>query len=138
MNHKTYFVILGAILSGCVSTTPILYPNEHYQTVGKESAQRDIDACLELAESSGIDASTSSAGQVATNTATGAAVGAASGAVGGAIVGSAASGSAIGAASGATAGILHWLFSNPQRNPAFENFVDQCLKDRGYQPMGWE
>ena len=117
---------------------PILYPNEHFQAVGKEVAQRDIDACIELAESAGAVAGTSSVGQAAVNTAGGAAIGAASGAVGGAVVGSAGTGSAIGAASGATAGILHWLFSKPQRSPAFENFVNQCLTDRGYQPVGWE
>ena len=117
---------------------PILYPNEHFQAVGKEAAQRDIDACIALAESAGAGTGTSSAGQAAANTAGGAAVGAASGAVGGAIVGSAGTGSAIGAASGATAGILRWLFSKPQRSPAFENFVNQCLIDRGYQPVGWE
>jgi outer membrane lipoprotein SlyB len=53
------------------------------------------------------------------------------------VVGSAGSGSAIGAASGATAGLLHWLFSKPQRSPAFENFVNRCLQERGYEPVGW-
>lgn len=117
---------------------PILYPNEHSQAVGKEAAQRDIDACMELAESAGAEAGDSSATQAATNTATGAAVGAASGAVGGAIIGSAGTGSVIGAASGATIGIIRWLFSKPQHNPTFENFVNRCLTDRGYQPVGWE
>ena len=138
MNRKTYFLFCCVTLAGCASTTPILYPNEHFQTVGKEASQRDIDECIKLAESAGADAGTGSAGQAAVNTASGAAVGAASGAVGGAIVGSAGTGSAIGAASGATAGLLHWLFSRPQRNPAFENFVNQCLTERGYQPVGWE
>lgn len=138
MNRKTYSVILFAALTGCASTMPILYPNEHFQAVGKQAAQRDIDACIELAESAGADSGASSAGEAATDTATGAAVGAASGAVGGAIIGSVGTGSAIGAASGATAGLLSWLFSEPEHHPAFENFVNQCLKDRGYQPVGWE
>lgn len=138
MNRTTYFVILCVTLTGCASTAPILYPNQHLQAVGKTAAQRDIDACMELAEAAGADSGTGSAGQAATSTVGGAAVGAASGAVGGAIVGSVGTGSAIGAASGATAGLLHWLFSKPQRHPAFENFVNQCLQDRGYQPVGWE
>ncbi|MGZ4958384.1 MAG: glycine zipper family protein [Methylomonas sp.] len=138
MNHRASFILLCVTLGGCASTTPILYPNPHFQSVGKATAQRDIDACMELAEAAGADSGTSSAGEAATSTAGGAAIGAASGAVGGAIVGAAGSGSAIGAASGATAGLLHWLFSKPEHHPAFVNFVNQCLQDRGYQPVGWE
>jgi outer membrane lipoprotein SlyB len=138
MNRNAYWTILYLILAGCASTTPILYPNEHLQAVGEETAQRDIDACMERAEAAGADAGGSSAGQAAADTAAGGAVGAASGAVGGAIVGSAGTGSAIGAASGAMAGLLHWLFSKPERSPAFENYVNQCLKDLGYQPVGWK
>jgi hypothetical protein len=40
-------------LSGCASTKPILYPNSHLQSVGKEVAERDIEACRRLAESAG-------------------------------------------------------------------------------------
>jgi outer membrane lipoprotein SlyB len=64
--------------------------------------------------------------------------GAASGAVGGAVEGAAGSGAAIGAATGATAGLLHWVFSPPKRRPAFETFVNRCLQERGYQPVGWD
>jgi outer membrane lipoprotein SlyB len=101
------------------------------------AADRDIASCMELAASAGADAAGSGAGQAAGRTAGGAAVGAAAGAVGGAVVGSAGSGSAIGAANGATAGLLHWLFSKPHRSPAFENFVNRCLQERGYEPVGW-
>src|SRR5436309_3006240 len=66
------------------------------------------------------------------------AVGAAGGAVGGAVVGAAGSGSAIGAASGATMGLLRGLFSSPKPSQAYMHFVDRCLKERGYEPMGWE
>jgi outer membrane lipoprotein SlyB len=134
------FLAFIAILAmaGCASTRPILYSNEHYKATGKEAAERDIESCIELAESAGADSAGSDAGDAAARTAGGAAVGAASGAVGGAVVGAVGSGSAIGAASGATAGLLHWLFSKPQRSPAFENYVNRCLQERGYQPVGWD
>lgn len=128
---------LALAIEGCASTRPVLYPNEHLKTVGQGSAERDIAECMELAESSGADSNDGSAGEAATTTAGGAAIGAASGAVGGAIVGAAGSGAAIGAASGATAGLLHWIFSKPKRSPVFENFVNKCLEERGYQPIGW-
>ena len=125
-------------MEGCASTRPVLYPNEHFNAVGTEAAERDIASCIDLAEAAGADSGDSDAGQAAAQTAGGAAVGAAAGAVGGAVVGAVGSGSAIGAASGATAGILHWIFSKPERSPAFENFVNRCLEERGYQTVGWD
>jgi hypothetical protein len=135
---KIFLILVIALtMEGCASTRPVLYPNEHFKTVGAEVAEQDIASCMELAESAGADSNGSDAGQAATATAGSAAVGAASGAVGGAIVGAAGSGAAIGAASGATAGLLYWIFSKPKRSPVFENFVNKCLEERGYQPIGW-
>ncbi|WP_045223608.1 glycine zipper family protein [Methyloterricola oryzae] len=137
MNRAALVICMGLALGGCASTRPVLYPNEHFKTVGEDTAQLDIDNCIRMAEAAGADSS-SGAGDAAARTAGGAAVGAAAGAVGGAVVGSAASGSAFGAASGATSGLLYWLFSKPARSPAFENFVNRCLQERGYQPVGWD
>jgi hypothetical protein len=131
-------LVITLSIAGCASTRPVLYPNEHFNTAGSKAAERDIKACMDLAEAAGAESGGSEAGRAATNAAGGAAIGAASGAVGGAVVGAAGSGSAIGAASGATAGLLHWIFSEPERSPAYENFVNRCLQERGYQPVGWD
>jgi outer membrane lipoprotein SlyB len=131
-------LVMALAVVSCASPRPVLYPNAHFQAVGAEAAARDIASCMDLAEAAGAHAAGTDAGQAATRTAGGAAVGAAAGAVGGAVGGSAGTGAAIGAASGATAGLLHWLFSAPTRRPAFENFVNTCLQERGYQPVGWE
>lgn len=125
-------------IAGCASTRPVLYPNEHLNTVGAEAADIDIEYCTKLAESAGADSEEGGAGDAAAKTLGGGAIGAAAGAVGGAIVGAAGSGAAIGAASGATSGLLYWLFGKEKRSPAFENFVNQCLQERGYDVMGWD
>jgi hypothetical protein len=138
MKPRAFLLILCAGLAGCASTKPVLYTNDHYKAVGKEAAERDIEACIKQAEAAGAGTGTNAAGQTAARTAGGAAIGAASGAVGGAIFSSAASGSVWGAASGATAGLLSSIFSKPQPNPAYQNFVNQCLTERGYQPVGWK
>ncbi|MGJ0490946.1 glycine zipper family protein [Methylobacter sp.] len=130
--------VIALAIGGCTSTRPVLYPNEYLNTVGPVAAEGDIANCIHLAEAAGADSGGSEAGEAATNTLGGAAVGAASGAVGGAVVGSAGSGSAIGAASGATIGLLRWIFGKTERSPAFENFVNRCLEERGYQPVGWD
>ncbi|QSA96376.1 glycine zipper family protein [Methylococcus sp. EFPC2] len=138
MSRTFLACVVALAVAGCASTRPVLYPNERFNAVGAEAAEHDVEICMELAESAGAQPGNSSAQDAAARTAGGAAVGAASGAVGGAVVGAAGSGSAIGAASGATAGLLHWIFSKPTRSPAFENFVNQCLQERGYQPVGWD
>ena len=141
MKRSLRYLVCGVvILNACSSARPILYPNTHFKSVGKEVAEQDIEACKELAESSGAEEGSGKEGQVATSTAVGAGVGAASGAVGGAIVGAAGQGSAIGAASGAVWGLLMGLFraGSSQPNQAYTNFVDRCLQEKGYEVTGWQ
>jgi hypothetical protein len=132
------------VLAGCSGARPVLYPNAHMQSVGKEGAEQDIEACKELAESAGAEESSGGGkmGRVATGTAVGAGVGAASGAVGGAISGAVGRGSMIGAASGAVWGLLTGLFSAAigpsQPNHAYTNFVNRCLQEKGYEVTGWQ
>ncbi|WP_447986082.1 glycine zipper family protein [Nitrospira sp. Nam74] len=130
--------VLTLFLSACAGPKPILYPNDHFKTVGQDTATQDIAACREMAEAAGAKPGAGKAGQVAGSTAVGAGVGAAGGAVGGAIYGAAGHGSAIGAASGATIGLLRGLFSRPKPGQGYINFVNRCLKERGYEPVGWE
>jgi hypothetical protein len=132
------------MLSACSGARPVLYPNVHMQSVGKEVAEQDIETCKEMAESAGVEErSGSKGGRVATSTAVGAGVGAASGAVGGAISGAVGRGSMIGAASGAVWGLLMGLFSavtGPSQHPsqAYTNYVNLCLQEKGYEVTGWQ
>lgn len=128
-------------VSACSSTKPILYPNSHFQSMGREAAEQDIEACKQMAESSGAQEGSGKGGNVAASTAVGAGVGAASGAVGGAIYGSAAQGSIVGAVSGAVAGLLRGIFyaARPaQPDQAYANFVSRCLQEKGYEVTGWQ
>lgn len=126
--------LLVLLTAGCAST-PVLYPNTHLKAVGDEQAERDIEACRQLAEE---HVSSDRGEEVAGSTAVGAGVGAASGAVGGAVSGSPGTGAAIGAASGATAGFLRGLFYSGKPSRAYRNFVNRCLEERGYEPVGWD
>ncbi len=128
------------LLTACSSPGPVLYPNAHFQSVGKEIAKQDIEACRQMAESAGAEQDAGQGGRVARNTAMGAGVGAASGAVGGAISGAAGQGSMIGAASGAVWGLLTSLFTSGSSHPseAYTNFVNRCLQEKGYEVTGWQ
>ena len=132
----TIGAVMSLLLLSCTGPKPVLYPNDHYETVGHEQAELDITECRNLA-----DAHTSSSNkgrEVAQGTAVGAGVGAASGAVIGAIQGSAGKGAAIGAAVGATGGLLRSVLRKSGPSRTYKNFVNTCLKERGYKPIGWE
>jgi outer membrane lipoprotein SlyB len=129
-------IVVMTFLVGCSNQRPGIYPNAHLQEVGEEQAEKDIVACEKLADD---HVSQSSAGkEVVGKTAVGGAFGAASGAVVGAITGNPAIGAAIGAAVGATQGLLRglWGAANSEPNPVYQNFVNRCLEEAGYEPTG--
>ena len=138
MKRHLLICMTGLIFAGCSSHKPILYPNGHYQQVGPEAAEIDIQDCMTLAEQAAASPSEGKTAQAATGTVAGGAVGSAAGAVGGAILGHPGRGAMVGAASGATAGFLRGLFKRSPPSGAFTNYVDRCLRDRGYDPTGWQ
>ena len=120
----------------CSSQRPAIYPNAHLQEVGEEQAEKDMVACEKLADNNVSESH--EGGKVAGQTAVGGAFGAASGAVVGAITGNVGIGAAIGAAVGATQGLLRglWGAASSEPNPTYKNYVNQCLKEAGYEPTG--
>jgi hypothetical protein len=134
-----------ALVLGCASQ-PVLYPNEQYQAAGEAGARADVEECRRLAKLHGADGG-GAGGSVARDTATGAVIGggagAASGAAVGAIVGSAGRGAAAGAAGGAawaaTSALLRGMFRpRAERSDLEQAFVTRCLRERGYDVMGWK
>ena len=132
-------------VAGCASQRPVLYPNEQLKQVGMEAANRDIADCLGRVEN--YVPSSGRAGKAAAGAATGARHQchrrSSCGSRGcGSIVGQAGTGAAIGGASsaagGATRGLVRGLFSKPEPSPVQKNFVNRCLREKGYSPVGWE
>ena len=131
------FYLLAAILiaSGCASHGPVLYPNQHFKMVGKDKAQRDIADCDRLA----AEYVKSEAGKtMAKNTAGGAAAGTVVGGAAGAVTGHLGKGAAVGAAAGAAGGMVRGVSKTSEPSPIHKRFVEKCLRDRGYEPLGWE
>lgn len=132
---KVLFVTLCLVLAGCSTKRPVLYPNDHLQKVGGAQAQKDIDECYRLAEAylkSNPDA------KVVKDAAEAGVVGGAAGAAGGAVWGHAGKGAATGAAVGVAGGIMHGIFRASEPKPVYKNFVNRCLQEKGYDPIGWE
>ena len=128
-------LILMLLVAGCAKR-PVLYPNDHLTTVGKDASQQDIDDCMALADEA--DLKDDQALEAGKKTAGGAAVGGVTGAVGGAIAGRPGFGAAIGAATGAVGGLFSWMFGASEPDPIYVRYVDICLGEKGYRTVGWK
>lgn len=134
MNPNLHLLLAATLLGGCASNQPVVYRADG---AGSGTIEAAIADCKQLAEQAGARPG-GAAGATAKRTAEGAAVGAATGAVGGAIAGNAGEGAAIGAATGATVNLIRNLFNEPAPNPAYRAYVERCLRDRGYDVVGWQ
>lgn len=130
--------ILAALAACAGQPRPILYPNTRLSAVGQARADADLAECRRLAETAGASAGSGQGEQAARGAVVGGAIGGATGAAGGAVLGRPGTGAALGAATGATANFMRSLFRRDQPGPAYRNFVDRCLRERGYEPVGWE
>ena len=128
-------IVLVVTLLSCARQRPVLYPNAHLKQVGKSTAEADIDACIQLAIDYG--ANEDSGMKVAKDTGKGAAIGGAAGAAVGAVTGNLGRGAAAGAAGGGAAAMTRGAINSGKPDPVFKKFVEQCLQDKGYQPIGW-
>ena len=139
VRHATVIVGVLAAVGGCAGEPrPILYPNAHLSAVGQAEADADLAECRRLAEAAGASAGGREGEQAARDAAVGGAIGGATGAAGGAVLGRPGTGAAVGAATGATANFMRSLFRRDQPSQAYRGFVDRCLQERGYDPVGWQ
>jgi hypothetical protein len=133
------WVTVGAVLfalSGCATQRPVLYPNAKYNQVGPDVAQRDVDDCIRLAEQHGV--SHSGGEKVARSGAEGAAVGGAAGTAAGAVRGNVGQGAAVGAAAGAAGAATRGAIHSGEPGSVYKGFVQRCLRERGYDVIGWK
>jgi uncharacterized protein YcfJ len=133
-----WFALLGVVLLsiGCAKKRPVLYPNLTYQTAGASAAMADIDECIQLAADHGH--ATDAGKNVATSTAKGAATGAVVGGAVGAVTGRPGRGAAAGAAGGGAGGMMKGVWKSGDPDDIERRFVEQCLRDKGYQVIGWK
>jgi outer membrane lipoprotein SlyB len=129
------FVAVFVLLGCAAHQRPVLYPNAHLQRVGQEQAQWDIDQCMQMAEAYVKKHQDS---KIAEGAVKGGAIGAATGAAVGAVRGDFGRVLAEGAAGGAAGGATWGLFKAAEPSPLYKQFVNRCLKEKGYEPLGWE
>lgn len=133
-------------ITGCAgpgSTTtgarPVLYPNAKLNTVGQDRANQDSDACMAQAAAAGLTPEEKN-NSVMRGAEKGAGIGGVAAAVGTLVRGQSiervvengAAGAVVGGATGATAGAM-----SKKPSSTYRNFVQRCLKDKGYEVIGW-
>ena len=138
---KRYTVVFllvstAVLMSACAKKRPVLYPNATYQSAGPTVAQSDIDDCIQMAADYGH--ATDRGKNVAGSTVTGAAVGAAVGGAVGLVTGRPGRGLAAGAAGGGAGGMARGAIKSGTPDEIERRFVEQCLRDKGYQVVGWK
>jgi hypothetical protein len=127
-------------LVACAGPQPILKSNTQLQLYGKDTAEREAAVCGLKAERSGLHHGTNRSGNAGAGAVLGiiggAAVGASTGLIGGP------TGVALGAAAGGAVGGVLGLFAGtyktlePQQD--YAAFVERCLKEKGYETIGWQ
>jgi uncharacterized protein YcfJ len=135
--RKALILAAALILIGCASRSqsPVLYPNNYLKSVGETAAQNDIEECSHMAESY---VKANPGAKVVGGTIVGGAGGAVVGGAVGAVTGDLARGVSIGAAAGAASGLVRGIYKASKPSPVYKAFVNRCLREKGYDPIGWE
>ncbi|MBX3235742.1 MAG: hypothetical protein KF814_06295 [Nitrospiraceae bacterium] len=141
-NRRTglVFVMTFCSLIGCAGPEPVLKSNQQLLLQGKDQAEREVDLCRYKAEQAGLRHGTNRSSNAAAGAVIGllggAGVGASSGIVGGP------GGVAIGAAAGGVVGGVLGFFAGAYKpvdpQPDYTQFIERCLKERGYETVGWQ
>ncbi|SDL22211.1 hypothetical protein SAMN05660337_2508 [Maridesulfovibrio ferrireducens] len=137
MFHKTIsFLLFLVFIFACPACAkkPAIYPNDHSKAVGKAQTNQDIQYCLKLADD---NVGKESRGKKSVKTGlkgglVGGAIGLGIGIVTGSPGTSALAGAAGGSAGGAVGGAVQ-----DNTDAVYRNFVEKCLIEKGYEPIGW-
>ncbi|MDT8991914.1 glycine zipper family protein [Curvibacter sp. APW13] len=139
-------LLTASLLGGCASTgpsspsaRPVFYPNAKLNAVGQERANQDADVCMGQARNAGLTPDEKD-NAVLHGAEKGAAIGGVAGAVGALVRGKGveravehgAVGAAVGGSAGAVAGAFH-----EKPSGTYRHYVQRCLKDKGYDVIGW-
>ncbi|WP_027178749.1 hypothetical protein [Maridesulfovibrio bastinii] len=133
-----YIVMLAAILifsAGCAQKKPVLYHNAHYNNTSPEQRDKDINYCIEQGKT---NIGESSRGKTSLKSGIkGSVIGGAVGLGIGIITGSPGTSTAAGALGGGAGGAASGAFDD-SGDALFRRYVNRCLQDKGYEPIGWK
>jgi len=132
MKMMTYFLPLFLLFLSSCASKPVLYPNEKYKSMGKESSNKVVEKCIEMADAF---LESPKGKQILKGAGKGSVIGTVLGGITGLLTGdllqSLATGAVAGAATGATSEAI-----SPNRLK--QAYVNRCLAKNGYEVIGWD
>jgi len=125
-------------LVACAAHKPYLERSSHFQSVGEEAAGRDITACEKEVLDKGTEYGETRGGRILQGGVLGALLGAIIGAVGGATSGTSGIAALITASVLGVGGAIAGAVTPLEPSPNYKGQVDDCLREKGYEPKGWK
>ena len=133
--RRFFPLFLAAAVAACAHPRPVLYPDDHFKSVGKEASERDVDECVAKAKEY---LKANPAKPIARRTVRGGVFGAILGTVFGAFTGDYRRAISQGAAVGAASGLVHGAYEAGSPDEIQRGFTNRCLADKGYSVVGWK
>jgi len=126
----TTMLVPVVLVAGCASPRPVIYQ-------AAPGSGQDVEQCMQLARASGADSGKGAA--AARDVGLGAAMGGAAAGAWGGVRGYSDVGNraAAGAAAGASAALIRGAVRASEPSEVYRGYVNQCLRDRGHQVVGW-
>ena len=132
MKTKNILILSCLLIISACASRPKLYPNDRMKAKGKETSEADVNLCLKQADTY---LESSEGKKMVKSAGFGAVVGGAIGAVAGVFTGDIGRGAAQGAAMGGAGGAVSGAISPDQLK---QQYVNECLADKGYRVLGWD
>jgi len=134
--NKFLILILVIALTSCGVKSPVLYPNETYNQIGKDQADQIVKDCISQAKELGVENEEHNK-KVLKNTGIGTVAGAATGAAAGSIRGNAGPAALTGAVVAGVGSFTHGMLSEKEPDKIYKSFVETCIDEKGLKLVGW-
>ena len=128
-------LIVLLLASACAHPRPVLYPDDHYKSVGEEAARGDVAKCLADAKAY---LKANPAKKIGGRAVRGGFFGAFMGMVFGAFTGNYARAVSEGAAVGAAGGAAHGAWEAGSPDEIQRAYTQRCLAEKGWSVIGWK
>lgn len=132
---RRVLIALLVLSAACAHPRPVLYPDDHYKSVGEEAARADVDQCLKDAKAY---LKANPAKKIGGRTVRGGFFGAFMGMVFGAFTGDYKRAVSEGAAVGAAGGMAHGAWESGSPDEIQRAYAQRCLAEKGWSVIGWK
>ncbi|MCP5406319.1 MAG: cell envelope biogenesis protein OmpA [Chromatiaceae bacterium] len=131
-------LLLPLSLAGCASgpKRPLFYFSSHEQPVSKVQSDWDTDQCMALARQAGVAENRD--GEVGRKAASGALLGGIAAGAWSLVRGGGGENLLAGAVAGGATGAAKGAIDSTEQSPIFRRYVERCLRERGYDVIGWK